>query len=163
MPVAPPPLIPKVAIGMRCVQHTHLQAINQCKSCGAFMCHTCTFDLPGNITVCPECATSPKTPYNASRKKNLIGSYVLAGWCTIMLVAISLGIFRNMGRDNASIMALNLLITVTLVVPSLVGLGMGVSTIARGIPTSIATWIVIVWNGLFVIRHILLVLLNLLR
>ena len=68
-----------------------------------------------------------------------------------------------MTRDQASITALNLLITVTLVVPSIVGLGMAVSTMARRVPTSIATWIAIIWNALFVARHVLLVFLNLLN
>lgn len=162
-PIAPPPLVPKVAIGVRCVQHPHLQAINKCQTCGAFMCHTCTFDLPGGSTICPECATEPKVPFNANRKKNLIGSYVLAIWCTLVLIAMSLGIYNNMARDQASITALNLLITITLVVPSIVGLGMAVSTMARRVPTSIATWIAIIWNALFVARHVLLVFLNLLN
>jgi len=161
-PIAPPPLALKVPVGVRCVQHPHLQALNKCLSCGAFMCQTCTFDAPGGSTICPECAVEPKIPFNANRKKNLVGSYICAVWCTLVLIAMSFGMYRNMARDPDNLTALNLLITVTLVVPSLVGLGMGVSTMGRRIPTSIAAWIAIIWNALFVLRHILLVFLNLL-
>ncbi len=127
------------------------------------MCQTCTFDLPGAAALCPECATSSKTPDNPLRKKIIIGSYICAVWCTFMVAAISLGIFRGVARDASGLMALNVLISVTLTIPSVTGLALAVSTLERRRPASIPIWLVIIWNGLFVVRHIFLVLLNLLR
>jgi hypothetical protein len=162
-PIAAPPLLPKFPPGTHCVQHRHLPAVNQCKTCGAFMCDTCTFILPGSVNLCPECATSTKASINPQRKKILIGSYVCAAWCTFMVAAISLGIFSRVARDAASATALNLLIAITLTIPSITGLGLAVSTLERRRPASIPIWIAIIWNALFVARHIFLVSLNLLR
>src|ERR1043165_9511198 len=79
---APPP-IPMIPAGMKCVRHPSVDAIRQCKTCGSYMCETCDFALPGNIHICPTCAAAPKK-MSRRRKKFLIGSFVLATWCTIM-------------------------------------------------------------------------------
>src|SRR5215475_2051895 len=55
---AVPPAIPEnppVRVGITCVQHSKIQATEQCKRCGAFMCATCDFAFPGGVHLCPIC------------------------------------------------------------------------------------------------------------
>jgi hypothetical protein len=160
---APPPLPFNVPAGVRCVQHPHLAAAEKCGACGAYMCHTCTFDLPTGAKLCPACATSTSSAFDSKKKNLLIGSYAFALWCTIILILISFGVFRNMGSTREGRMALGFLLLLALVAPSLAGLALGVSTVERRRRASIATWIAIVWNGLFVLRHLFYVLLGFFR
>ena len=121
--VSPPPILsdppaqPQLAAGMHCVQHPHLPATGQCKVCGAFMCGTCAFDLPGGIKVCPTCATTPQTALSPKRKKMLLGSYALAIWCTVVMGAMFAGLFRNMITDKASQQAVGMLLMIILLAP----------------------------------------------
>ncbi|HXS68431.1 MAG TPA: hypothetical protein VN761_06275 [Candidatus Polarisedimenticolia bacterium] len=162
--VAPPVIRRDFSVpeGVRCVQHSHLQATAKCKACGAFMCQTCAFDLPGGVKICPTCATAaPKL--SPTRKKYLIASYVLAVWCTIVQGAVFLGAFRNFGSDKASVQALGLIIMVALPLPALIGVALATSAMDRRIPNTIAMWISLTWNGLILAGFLLLMVFGMVK
>lgn len=163
--VAAPPIInvtPPVSPflpGVYCQQHTKVQATSKCKVCGAFMCHTCAFDLPGGAKICPACATAPPK-LNSTRKKLLIGSFVSATWCTIASVAVYGGMLRGLAADRETRLILGWLIIGFLPVPSLIGLTLGLSSMERRASTTIGMWIATAWNGLilgiFILRMVLI-------
>lgn len=149
--------------GVHCVQHPHLQATSQCKVCGAFMCSTCVFDLPGGMKLCPTCATTPQTALSPKRKKMLIGSFALAVWCTLVMVALFAGMFKSMVTTKDDEQALGFVLMLILIVPSIVGLALGMSSMDRRLPNTIAMWIATVWNGLILGAFILLMIVGLMK
>ncbi len=109
------------------------------------MCQTCTFDLPGGVKICPTCATAtPKLSDKA--KKFLIASYILAAWCTVVLVGGFAG--GRFVQDKASEQVLGIVLIVFLPVPALIGLTLGVCAMDRRVPNTVAMWIATGWNGL---------------
>jgi DNA-directed RNA polymerase subunit RPC12/RpoP len=154
---------PSVAAGVCCLQHTHLQATAQCKTCGAFMCDTCKFEMPGGIQICPSCATTPRTTLSPKRKKMLIGSYALAGWCTLVMGALFAGVFQGMVKDKASQQAFGLLLMFILLGPSIVGVSLGVGVMDRRLPNTITMWIATAWNGLILGGFILLMIVGMMK
>ncbi len=164
-PDTPPLLQPggtPLAADKHCVQHTHLQATGQCQSCGAFMCDTCVFDLPGGIKICPACAAAPKPALSPKRKKYLVSSFVLAGWCTLVLGALMSGAFKSVVTDKESEQALGVLLMFILLVPSIVGLALGLSSMERRMGNTLAMWIATVWNGIILGGFLLLIIIGLL-
>ena len=127
------------------------------------MCHTCTFDFPGGIKICPTCAANPRTAISPKRKKMLIGSFALAVWSTLVAVALFLGIVEGVFRDPAGQQALGSLIMVVVAIPSLIGLVMGIVCMDRRMTNTTAMWVATVWNGLMVGGIVLLVVAGLLR
>jgi hypothetical protein len=164
--VAPPPLISSVAVasiipaGVRCVQHSNLQATAQCKSCGSFMCQTCAFDLPTGGRICPECATAPPK-LSSVRKKLIIASFVAALFSTIAWTAI-FSIIRN-ARDREAVGALGILILLFVPLPSMIGLALGVCTMERRLPNGVGMWLATVWNGLILGSFLLVFVLGLIK
>jgi hypothetical protein len=154
-----PPLIVAMPEGARCVQHPNSPAAAKCKLCGGFMCSTCTFDLPGGIKLCPTCATAPPK-LSPKRKKFLIGSYALAVWCTIVMAALFGGMFRGFVQDSESRELFGMVLLLMLPVPSLIGLSLGVSSMDKRLPNSIAMWIATVWNGVILAGFIMLIILG---
>jgi hypothetical protein len=160
----PPPIItkPVIASDARCVQHPHLQATARCKTCGAFMCDTCAFDLPGGIKICPTCATAPRSSLSPKRKRFLLGSYAMAVWCTFMMGALFAGAFKGMARTKEDQQALGVFLMLLLLAPSIVGLALAASSMDRRLPNTIAMWIAAVWNALILGGFILLMIAGLL-
>lgn len=146
--------------GVHCVQHPHLPATAQCKTCGAFMCDTCKFDLPGGLQICPTCATTPRTTLSPKRKKMLIGSYACAVWCTLIMSALLAGVFQDMADDQAGENLLGVLLMIILIGPSITGVALGVGVMDRRLPNSMAMWITTVWNGLILGGFIILMILG---
>lgn len=133
-PVAPTPSSGLYAES-RCVQHPHLPATAQCKTCGAFMCATCKFELPGGFQICPACPTTPRTTtLSPSRKKMLAGSFALAIWCTLVMVALVAGLFQAMTENKDLEEAFGVLLMLLLLVPSIAGFGLGVGVMDRRLP-----------------------------
>ncbi len=127
------------------------------------MCATCDFLLPGNYHVCPTCATAPQTALSPKRKKMLIGSFALAAWCTLFWVAVFSGMFRSFITDKDSQQAFGFVLMIILVVPSIIGLALGLSSMDRRLPNTIAMWIATAWNGLILAGFILLVIIGLMK
>ena len=126
------------------------------------MCQTCSFDLPGGIKICPTCATAaPKL--SPKRKRLLIASYVLAVWCTIVMMALLGGMFRGLVRDKEDQELLGLIFIFLLLVPSITGFALGLSSRDKRLSNSIAMWIAIVWNGVILGGLILLEIVGLMK
>ncbi len=93
----------------------------------------------------------------------LIGSFVLAVWCTLVMGALMGGLFQNMVTDKASENAFGYLITLILLIPSIIGLALGCSSMDRRLPNTIAMWIATVWNGLILAGFLLLMVIGLMK
>jgi hypothetical protein len=154
---------PPVPPGVCCVQHPGLPATAQCKTCGAFLCDTCKFELSGGMCVCPSCATTPRTQLSPKRKKMLIGSYALALWCTVVIGALFAGVFREMAATKEGEQALGLLFMLILLGPSIVGVSLGVGVMDRRLPNTIAMWLATAWNGLILGGFILLMIVGIMK
>lgn len=146
-----------------CPQHPNVAAVQICQICGAPMCATCDFLLPGNFHVCPKCATTPQTSLSPKRKRLLIGSFAMAGWCTLVMAALLSGAFRNMVTDKASEEAFGLLISFILFIPSIIGTALGVSSMDRRLSNTMAMWIATIWNGLILGGFILLMIIGIMK
>ena len=127
------------------------------------MCATCDFLLPGNVHLCPGCATKPQTVLSSKRKKMLIASFVLAMWCTLVMAAIVSGAFREMGRYAGSRAVLGWLLTLILLIPAITGTSLGVSSMDRRLTNTIAMWIATIWNGLILGAFILLMIIGMMK
>jgi hypothetical protein len=162
--LATPPVMNPAATApadVRCVQHANLPARAKCNGCGAFMCQTCTFDLPGGLRICPECATKAPT-INSTQKRLLIGAFVAAVWCTIASTAYYGGTLRGLAQDRESMIMLGYLVMALLPLPSLIGIALSLSSMERRSPTSMAMWIATAWNGVILAAFLLFFFKNLL-
>ena len=162
-----PPLLPDappaLPAGVRCVQHPGVPAAFQCRACGAFMCATCDFLLPGGIHVCPACAAAPKTALSSKRKNLLIGSFVLSVWCTIVFAALMGGAFASFVETKAGEQVVGTLLMLVLLIPSLIGLALGLSAMDRRLTNPPIIWIATVWNGLICGGFVLLCIIGLMK
>jgi len=141
----------------KCRQHRQVAAVQVCQNCGDAMCATCDFLLPGNLHLCPICATAAPGAMSSKRKKMLIGSFALGIWCTVMFSAILGGAFREAARESR--VALGFVFTLLLLLPAAYGVVLGVN--AKGRHTgSIAAWAAILWHGLIIGAFVLLALIG---
>ncbi len=153
---APPPVVSQVPEGVRCVQHPHLPATRQCRTCGAFMCATCDFTLPGGIHLCPACATTPKTKLSPRRRNLLVGSFALAVWCTIGLAILLSGALADTVQTKEGEQAVGVALTFLLLIPAIIGMALGFSAVDRRLPNPPVLWIATIWNILIVGGFVLL-------
>jgi len=138
------------------VQHPSVAATAQCKSCGAFMCATCDFELPGGLHICPACAAAPKTALSPRRKKLLIGSYGLAVWSTLGMAVLLSGALAEAGQTKEGEAMLGVALSLFLLIPSIVGLALGFSATDKRFANGPAIWIAIIWNGIILGAFLLL-------
>lgn len=164
---APPPMVPLEvgagAAGMFCVQHPTVPAVRQCQSCGAYMCATCDFTLPGDIHLCPVCATKPQTELSGRRKKLRAWSFALAGWATLGMVALFGGAFAGMARDPAAKQALGSLLLFFILIPAIIGLSLGLAALDRRLANPLSLKLATVWSGVIVAIFVLLSAIGLMR
>jgi len=154
------PVAPIFPAGVHCVQHPHLAATAQCKSCGGFMCDTCKFELPGGIVICPTCAANPRTSLTGKQKLKLIGSYAAAIWCTLVMGAMFAGAFRSLAKDPGGEQALGFLLMIILLAPAIAGVSLGVASMRRH-ATPISVWIATIWNSVILGGFLLLCIVGL--
>ena len=148
-----PPLLSMIT-DRRCVQHPHLAATGQCRSCGAYMCATCDFALPGDIHLCPSCATKPQTEISDKRKNHRAWSYGLATFATLGVVLLFAGAFASEGKAAQD--AMGALLSLIILIPSIIGLSLGLGSIDRRLVNPPSLWVATIWNGLIVALFLLL-------
>jgi hypothetical protein len=85
------PKSPRVREGIMCAQHPKVQAVQQCRRCGGFMCATCDFAFPGDLHFCPTCVSRGDEGLSGKRKKFMIWSFVLAAWSTVGMTCLVSG------------------------------------------------------------------------
>lgn len=127
------------------------------------MCATCDFTLPGGIHVCPTCATAPKTSLSPRRKKLMLGSFALAAWSTLGMVALFAGVFAGMARDKAGQEAVGIVLMLFVLAPAIVGTALGVGAMDRRLPTPPMLWIATIWNGMMVGSFVLLMIIGMFK
>ena len=154
--VAAPPASYSLATQMRCVQHPALPAAQQCQSCGGWMCATCDFALPNGMHFCPSCATKPQTTLSPRRRKAMIWSFVFGGVSSAGLVGTMALAAVRPGTTTADQNALGYLMVIVVLVPSIVGFGMGLGAIDRRFHNPVSLWVATVWNGLILGLFLLL-------
>lgn len=145
----------------KCHLHPKVAAVQICQLCGVAMCATCDFALPGNLHLCPKCATTQRTGISSKRKAYLIGSFALAAWCTLVMAALLGGFFRSLAGNKQDEAALGVLLMLLLLIPSIIGTALGVSSMDRRLPNSIAMWVAVVWNGMILGGFLLLMIIGL--
>jgi len=136
---------------LKCLQHPNVSAAQVCKLCGAPMCATCDFLLPGNLHVCPRCVADPPKRMTSRRKRLIVASYILAVWGTVGLVVFMSGLFASMGE-----VGLEVIFAVFLFIPALVGGALGISCIDRRLSNPPSVWGTAIWNISLLAIHILL-------
>lgn len=107
--------------GMMCASHPEVEAVAMCVSCGAGVCTTCDFAMPGDIHICPKCASRPPEGLDSKRRNKVIWAYVLAGIATFGMLFIILG--SNIGLfENSPENGLGIIFSLVVFWPSLIGL-----------------------------------------
>jgi hypothetical protein len=153
--VPPPPRYQ----GMHCVQHTSVAATARCDSCGAYMCATCDFALPGAMHICPACATSSQTKLSERRKRALLWSFVMAAWATLGIVVFFVAAARGAAEENEA--ALGVIFSFGMLIPSIIGFAVGFGAIDKRLKNPAILWVPLVWNGILLCLVILLVVIGL--
>jgi len=62
----------------------------------------------------------------------------------------------TMGDSPEDFMAIAVIAAMFILLPSVTGLGLGMSTMEKNIPTSIWTWVAIIWNAVILAGFLLL-------
>jgi hypothetical protein len=151
---------PVMVAGTRCVQHPNVAATQQCKMCGAYMCSTCDFALPGGAHICPTCAAAPKTNLSPRRKKMMIAAYVMAGIGTLAMAVVFSGALAGMADDKSEVAALGGLMMIFILVPAIIGTCLGFGAMDKRLPTPISLWIATIWNGIILACFALLMIIG---
>ena len=158
---APKPSETAAVAGRRCVAHPNVPAVRCCKACGAPMCATCDFELPGGVHVCPQCATSPRRAgLSGKRKAHLVWSYVLAVWSTIGVVALFSGALAGAVQTEEELQVLGIVIYLLIFVPSLIGTALGFAAFDRRLGTPTAVWVAAIWNSIILAGLMLLTIIG---
>ncbi len=118
----------------------------RCARCATWSCATCDFAFPGDIHLCPRCATEPPATLSPRRKQLVIWSYVLAGFATLVLGLLMAGALGRPGDGHTDAQALGLVYSVFIFLPALVGLGLSFSARERRLPNPPVLWGTLIWN-----------------
>ena len=161
----PPPIAdnPSVRAGMMCVQHSQVQATQQCRRCGAFMCPTCDFAFPGGIHFCPICVSKTDDGLSSRRKKFMISSYVLAAWSTVGMTCLVSGALSGLARTSADRAALGWVLLIFVLGPAIAGLSLGMTARRSKGSNPPPLWIAIIWNAILVASFVVLMLIGITR
>lgn len=144
------------ALRRKCTVHTGVQAVQLCTRCGAPVCETCMFTFPGNVHLCPECATSSDKKLSGTRKKRLYWSLGLAIWCTIGMALLFSGVFDDPSMSDSDWEAIGMLFAMFVFIPGLVGMGLAISSMEKNLGNTTLVWVSVIWNVVIVIIWILL-------
>lgn len=141
--------------GVTCSRHPEVPAVVRCQACSQPVCGTCEFILPGQIHVCPDCATRTDQGMSRKRKTLLIWSFALAVWSTLGMAVLFSGLLANV-QGKAELEVLGMAMSLMIFFPSLVGLALAVGTLDRRLSNPGVIWVAVVWNALLVGGFLLL-------
>src|SRR5262249_32979897 len=91
--------------GVKCANHPEKGAEAKCKVCRTSICVTCRFKIRG-VSVCPDCATAPRTGISAGRKLLAGFSY---GCAVVFSVAIGVAFASATSGDLGGLLVAVLL------------------------------------------------------
>jgi len=126
--------------------------------CGVGSCITCDFLFPGNLHLCPDCATSGQGSLSPRRKKYMIASFILAGWSLVALAGVVVGAGAIWGDDPAAEMVLGFVMIAVAFLPSIIGTALAMSALRKGAANPLSVWISLILNSLVLTGFALLVL-----
>ena len=131
---------------LKCVNHGGVQAARRCGYCGAGICETCAFTFPGDLHLCPTCATQPSPALLERKKKFLVWGYVgaIAGTLSIALsVFYSASDAARSGEADEAVYGL-----IGWLIMLSIGTGVICSNLARtrGVTSSWALRTALIWN-----------------
>jgi hypothetical protein len=157
MSVGPKPAPP----GTMCQGHREVQAAYLCKRCGAPSCPTCDFTFPNGVHLCPECATAPQARLSTARMSFVIGSLAIAGWSTLGIGLLLSGAFAPMMMtDPMSFKIISILIGLFIMLPAIIGGGLGIACFDRRLGNPALVWVAAIWNTVLVCVVLLLTLIG---
>jgi len=148
------PLKSAVAAGVTCPRHPGVPAVERCANCGTPTCPTCDFAFPGDLHFCPQCATSPGATLSDKRKRSALWSLALAGWSTVAFVGFLIVASFTQSKEGQD--ALGVALTITVLIPSVIGVAMGLGALERRQANPFWVWAAALWNGLLLGGFILL-------
>jgi hypothetical protein len=164
--ISTPPVIPTrppVRSGVMCVQHATVQATEQCRRCGAFMCPTCDFSFPGDVHYCPACVSRTEDGLDSRRKKFLIASFALAAWSTVGMTCLVSGALGGMARSKEDKALLGWVLLIFVLGPAITGLSVGISTKRKRGANPATVWMAIIWNATLVASFVVLMIIGMAR
>lgn len=127
----------------RCVNHPETAATQRCRQCRAAICATCDFEFPGDVHLCPTCATTTSSrPMSSSRKTMLGASFVAAVLTTVVLGALFTGAFQSAVNDEAAAQVLGIVLLASVVA----GLSLSLACLDGRAGNPPACWVSVVWN-----------------
>lgn len=152
----PAAIPPAAKLALKCQTHPAADAVACCQSCGAPVCATCDFLFPGNLHLCPNCATNPRQKMSSGRKKLVAWSVGLAIWNTLGVILLFVGALSGMAKDKQSEEALGIVLSLFFLMPTLIGLALGIASIEKRMSNAALAWVGAIWNGVILAIWILL-------
>jgi hypothetical protein len=150
-----------VRAGAMCAQHPQVNATQQCKLCGGYMCETCDFSFPDNVHLCPACASKSRDGLSPRRKKFLIASLVLGAWSTFGMACLVSGAMSGWAKSKEETAALGWALLLFVLGPAITGLSLGVCAKHSRMANPPFVWIAITWNAILVASFVVLTLIGL--
>ncbi len=143
---------------LKCVNHSGVAAARRCGYCGSGICETCAFTFPGELHLCPTCATQPSPAVLERKKKFLVWAYVGAIFGTLTIVgSVLYGASAAMSGDQADEAVYGLLGWLMF---ASVGTGLACSNLARtrGVTSSWSLRTALIWNWVLAAMLVVLII-----
>ena len=137
--------------GTACRKHPQVAAIRLCATCRAPMCSTCDFGFPGDIHLCPTCATAPRK-MSGKRKGLVVSALGLATWSTIGIVLMFSGALAGAAAEKGFEVVIGLLVGI----PAIVGGALGFACMDRRLGNPPIVWVAAIWNGVLLTTWVVL-------
>jgi hypothetical protein len=129
--------------GVKCANHPEVGAEVKCKICRTPICGTCRFKIRG-ASVCPDCASAPRTGISTARKLFTGFSY---GCAAVFSLAIGLA-FACFASGGAGGALVGFLLFVVAYVTAHIGFALGVGALDKRLANPAYLWAAAIWNTL---------------
>jgi hypothetical protein len=134
----PPPIM--------CASHPRQPAVRRCNVCGAGACATCDFAFPGEVHLCPRCATAKDRPLSPKRSRYVLGGYALAVWCTLGLGVMMSGALKGVAHTKSDLEMVGQVIGLLVMLPALAGAGVSFAALEKRLANPPRVWGAVIWN-----------------
>lgn len=159
---APPPLPEPAGIVHRCSGHPAVAALYSCDRCGALLCPTCAFELPGPKHMCPSCAVNSVNSISPRRRRAIIAGYAFGVGAAVGLALVMTGAIVSALDNEVNAMLLGYLFTFIVLAPAATGLAWSWGAVEKRLRNPGALWGAVVLNAIIVISFLALSIIGLL-
>lgn len=137
----------RVPAGLKCAQHTDVDAVTRCRACSNGVCETCDFQMPGGLHFCPACIDNAgNEDISPRRTKMAIGAIVLAVYCPFMFGFMITGThYRTLGSPS-DLETLGCIVMLLIYAPSIAGTSIAATAFDRRLRNTPIIWTALVWN-----------------